>query len=160
MIRLATLGDMNSLIELDRSSPTAAHWSEHQYQKMFGVRDGAAERLVLVAENRSSQNPNSGAIFGFLVARRVASEWELENIVVAPGARRKNLGTELLAALLTQARTGNDAAVFLEVRESNSGARAFYERLGFEQTGRRPRYYADSPEDAILYRLVVAKISS
>jgi ribosomal-protein-alanine N-acetyltransferase len=40
--------------------------------------------------------------------------------------------------------------VFLEVRESNGGARAFYSGLGFAQQGRRRKYYQDPVEDALL----------
>jgi hypothetical protein len=51
---------------------------------------GGAERLILVAERRriprqrSSIESDAGGILGFLVARHLAAEWELENIVVAP----------------------------------------------------------------------------
>jgi ribosomal-protein-alanine N-acetyltransferase len=53
---------------------------------------------------------------------------------------------------LAQARHAQGEAIFLEVRESNAAARAFYEKLGFEQMGRRKGYYADGLEDAIIYR--------
>jgi ribosomal protein S18 acetylase RimI-like enzyme len=60
-----------------------------------------------------------------------------------------------LTALLDRARETNSERVFLEVRESNQAARAFYARLGFEQSGRRKLYYANPPEDAVLYRLTL-----
>jgi [ribosomal protein S18]-alanine N-acetyltransferase len=94
----------------------------------------------------------AGRVQGFLVARHVASEWELENIVVAPLARRKGLGQQLLDALLVAARETNSSSVFLEVRESNAAARCLYEKAAFEQTGRRKSYYTDPVEDAVLYR--------
>jgi ribosomal protein S18 acetylase RimI-like enzyme len=76
----------------------------------------------------------------------------LENIVVAPAARRKGLGKKLLAALVAAAKETNSAAVFLEVRESNAAARTLYETEGFEPTGRRKFYYTNPGEDAVLYR--------
>jgi len=50
--------------------------------------------------------------------------------------------------------------VFLEVRESNQPARAFYLRQGFEESGRRKFYYANPQEDAILYRLALTHPST
>jgi ribosomal-protein-alanine acetyltransferase len=107
-----------------------------------------ASRVSAEAEISSA----STALAAFLVARHVAPDWELENIVVAPSARRKGLGTRLLRALFARARDTNSDSVFLEVRESNSPARALYERAGFPETGRRKSYYANPSEDAVLYR--------
>jgi ribosomal-protein-alanine N-acetyltransferase len=44
----------------------------------------------------------------------------------------------------------------LEVRPSNHAALAFYRAQGFAVTGRRPRYYADPVEDAVLLALNLA----
>jgi [ribosomal protein S18]-alanine N-acetyltransferase len=82
-------------------------------------------------------------------------DWELENIAIAPQERRKGLGKYLLEALLAAARRSNSVGVFLEVRESNTAARSFYQKAGFEQTGRRRSYYANPVEDAVLYRLTL-----
>ncbi len=142
-IRHATFNDIPFLLALEQSSHGAAHWSEQQYRDLLAP-NGA--RLVLVAEEPL------GSILGFLVARHLAPEWELENIVVAPAARRQGVGKWLLRALLDRARETNSAAVFLEVRESNAAARILYERAGFTRSGRRKAYYSSPPEDAILYR--------
>ncbi len=146
-IRPATLADVPSIMNLERQSDTAAHWTERQYQQAFQGEVG--ERLVLMAEADS-------APLGFLVARHLAPEWELENIVVAANARRNGLGKSLLAALLAAAKETNSASVFLEVRESNIAAQTLYERAGFEQSGGRKAYYTNPPEDAILYRLTLS----
>jgi ribosomal-protein-alanine acetyltransferase len=154
-IRIATLADVPGLLALERECATAAHWTEHQYQKIFESSENVrSERLALVAEERRTENSEASdrILIGFLVAQRVHSEWELENIVVSPALRRKNIGTRLLAELINRARQTNTATVFLEVRESNQAARAFYANLGFRETGRRRRYYADPTEDAVLYR--------
>lgn len=159
IIRLATAADIPSVMNLERSS-TASHWSEQQYQQLFPPGVDGPERLVLIAEASPSdistpdQRKTADArILGFLVAHYISPEWELENIVVAPSARRNGLGNRLLDALLTRAKETNSDSIFLEVRESNAAARALYERAGFEQTGRRKAYYTAPDEDAILYRL-------
>lgn len=154
-IRHATAADISAMLALNRASPTAAHWTEQQYLQLFQNGSDAPERLVLIAESSSKTltEDTTSEVVGFLVARHISPEWELENIVVAPAARRKGLGKRLLEALLTMARKTNSTSVFLEVRESNVAARGLYERLGFRQTGCRTAYYVNPPEDAILYCL-------
>jgi ribosomal-protein-alanine acetyltransferase len=137
---------------MERESATAAHWSKQQYEDMLGTSDPqSAERVVLIAEDEAAEEESG--FFGFLVARHVDTEWELENIVVANGVRRRGAGTLLLTELITQARAAGGCAIFLEVRESNKDARAFYRRMGFEEVGVRNRYYTLPAENAILYRL-------
>ena len=156
MIRLATPADVPSIMHLERSCASAAHWTEQQYRRLF--ESGGAERIVLVADGPVHSGPDANApdsgcgILGFLVARHLAPEWELENLVVAPAARRQGLGKQLLHALLAVARDSNSHSVFLEVRESNVAARSLYEKTAFAQAGRRTAYYKDPAEDALLYR--------
>ena len=145
-IRTATPDDIPFLIQLERNSTTAAHWTEEQYKDL--LRDGAgARRLVLLAQGEDA------VLLGFLVAQHIAIEWELENIVVSSTERRKGIGGRLLRALMDAAGQSASESVFLEVRESNHPARRFYQKTGFQHAGVRKGYYRDPPEDAILYRL-------
>ncbi len=133
-------------MELERACPAAAHWTEYQYRQLF--ERVSRSRLVLVAE----EVRDDSSIYGFLVARSIDPEWELENIAVAAGARRKGLAKRLLDALLARAQETNSQSVFLEVRESNAAARTLYERGGFQQAGLRKSYYTNPLEDAVVYR--------
>jgi ribosomal-protein-alanine N-acetyltransferase len=134
------------MMELERACETAAHWSREQYARMFATGEGrSAGRLALILKGDSG-------IDGFLVAHTQLAEWELENIVVASAARRNGLGARLLGELLRRARENDCLGVFLEVRESNQAARGLYQKLGFQETGRRKGYYVSPCEDAILYR--------
>ena len=142
VIRLATPGEIDALLALEREAPTAAHWSRSQYEAIF--QPGAPPRLCLVAEN--------GPLQAFLVAQAAGPEWELENIVVAPPARRQGLGKQLLRELLRLARQRQALNVVLEVRASNAAARALYQSCGFIEAGFRPSYYQDPKEDAIICR--------
>jgi ribosomal-protein-alanine N-acetyltransferase len=101
---------------------------------------------VLVA----AQDENA-MLLGFLVARHVLQDWELENIVVAEKKRGRGIGTSLLTELVARAQMGDGATIFLEVRESNTAARGLYAKLGFKQTGCRKSYYSKPLEDAVLY---------
>ena len=92
---------------------------------------------------------------GFVVARSLGSEWEIENVVVAGERRRSGIGSALMQALLQNLRSSGVAGVLLEVRESNTAARRLYEKLGFALEGRRRGYYQDPVEDALLFRLML-----
>jgi ribosomal-protein-alanine N-acetyltransferase len=153
-IRDATPKDIPSLINLERTAASAAHWSEPQYRKLFSAAASGVQNLVLVAEAGNSDLPfaRAASFLGFLVARRISPEWELENIVVVPSARRNGIGYQLLKALLDAARQAKSQAILLEVRESNAAARSFYQKAGFQPLGRRNGYYKDPVEDAVLYR--------
>jgi ribosomal-protein-alanine N-acetyltransferase len=143
-IRPASLADVPAMRTLLVRSPGVAQWSEAQLKELLGA--GAPHRLSLVIESNES-------LSGFLVARSIAAEWELENIVIAESARRSGLGSQLLSALLEHARSSAARAIFLEVRESNLPARRLYEKFGFQPSGRRPGYYRGPCEDALLYSL-------
>jgi ribosomal-protein-alanine N-acetyltransferase len=141
-------------MNLERQCSSAGHWGEQQYRQLFPPGDKGVERLVLVAEDSSPARELASVphVVGFLVARHLASEWELENLVVAHDVRRNGIGQQLLNALLAAAGKTTSDSVFLEVRESNTAARALYEKAGFELGGRRVAYYTDPIEDAVLYQ--------
>ncbi|MGH9501118.1 MAG: ribosomal protein S18-alanine N-acetyltransferase [Terriglobales bacterium] len=143
-LRSATLEDVPVLMALETRAVTAAHWTTEQYQAVFA--SGETPRVALVLED-------CGTIQGFLIARATGPDWEIENIAVAGPARRRGLGTRLLGEFLKTAHTRGAAAVFLEVRESNSAARRLYEKWAFIESGRRSGYYRDPSEAAITYRL-------
>jgi [ribosomal protein S18]-alanine N-acetyltransferase len=143
-IRPAAQADIPAMMRLVNHSATAAHWSREQYDRVFG--EASPRRLALVIEETNS-------LQGFLVAHVVAGEWEIENIAIAGAARRRGLGTRLLGEFLRLASSEGASAVFLEVRESNLVARSLYEKWSFVESGRRPGYYAQPQEDAIVYRL-------
>ena len=129
---------------LESGAISAAHWSDQQYQAAFS--QSQPQRLILVIEERSS-------LLGFLIAREVDHDWEIENIVVADSCRRRGWGASLLVEFLNTARGLGANRVFLEVREANHAARRLYEKQGFTESGRRKAYYQQPEEDAIVYRL-------
>ena len=143
-IRPATSADLPAMMTLEKTAPSAAHWSVQQYEGLFATAEPNRVALVLGDENE---------LQAFAIARVVRDEWELENIVVDARARRRRLATRILDELLQIARARGAKAVFLEVRESNQAARALYEKWAFLESGRRRRYYQEPDEDAILYRI-------
>jgi ribosomal-protein-alanine acetyltransferase len=110
--------------------------------------EGQADCGVSVDENRPA-TPQS-PVMGFAVARCAAEEWEIENLVVDAGSRRRGLASRLLQQLLAHALDRGAKTMVLEVRESNQAARALYAKWGFREAGRRKSYYRDPEEAAIL----------
>lgn len=93
-----------------------------------------------------------GRMVGYAVMMQVLDEAHLLNISVVPEAQRAGRGSALLARLFDLARTQAATRMLLEVRPGNISGRAFYQRHGFEETGRRRDYYPahEGREDAIL----------
>jgi ribosomal-protein-alanine N-acetyltransferase len=71
---------------------------------------------------------------------------------VAPSARRRGIARALLERIMAEVMEAGVRALYLEVRESNSAARALYRTLGFEQVGQRRGYYQHPSEDALVLR--------
>ena len=94
-----------------------------------------------------------GVLHGYVVGWHVMNEAELANLAVEPVARRNGVGRKLLDAMLDDAVRRNIDRVFLEVRESNAAARQLYVARGFEQVGRRRKYYRSPEEDALILKI-------
>ena len=101
------------------------------------------------------------AVAGYGILSMGAGEAHVLNICIGPAYRGKGLGRHLLRRLLDIARWNGAERVFLEVRPSNPLAKTLYESVGFQEIGRRPRYYParDGREDAIVMVLDLAQAS-
>lgn len=93
-----------------------------------------------------------GNVVGYVVAWFAADEGEIANLAVAPSGWGGGIGRQLLDAALAAGAARGAAAVYLEVRDSNERARRLYRSSGFEEVGRRRRYYRRPVEDAIVLR--------
>ena len=91
-----------------------------------------------------------GTAAAYLGVQRVPPQADVMNIAVSPALRRRGIARALFAEL--ERRLPEIDELILEVRASNSGALALYRPLGFEQVGRRPNYYLDPREDALILR--------
>ncbi len=88
-------------------------------------------------------------VFGFLVARQIApGEREILNLAVDPTQRLRGVAHALLRAELGREKT----RWFLEVRASNKGAIALYQKAGFRVAGRRESYYSSPLEAGIVMK--------
>lgn len=131
-----------ALLECQGFSP----WSERQ----IGAELTATNQVGLVAIER-------GAVIGWCCGRFCEAEAELLKITVARPYRRQGIGALLLAELEHRLSDAGAAALLLEVRAANDGALAFYHESGFQLVNRRPRYYGDPEDDALLMRKVIGQ---
>lgn len=143
MIRPATPADVEVVTELERDNLGADAWPAGLVAQ--GVTGDLPTIRYLVAEIE-------GDVVGHAVASIVADIAELQRIAVDGDHRRAGLATELLDAVVAEAREGGADRILLEVREDNAGAVAFYAARGFVEIDRRPRYYRDGAT-AIVMRL-------
>src|SRR5205085_4757752 len=83
----------------------------------------------------------SDRIVGYVVAWFVADEGEIANLAVREPTRRQGIGAALLDGAIAEGLRRGARNLYLEVRESNDAARRLYASRGFEEIGRRKRYY-------------------
>jgi ribosomal-protein-alanine acetyltransferase len=144
-IRPAALADAAALVAIERRC-FGDPWSEASFREALA----SSWNFVLVAEV-------SRGVSGYLVGRETAGTGEVLNLAVAPEFRRRGVGEALLEAGLAAFRRSRVDEVFLEVRESNTSARALYARHGFRPVGQRSAYYRNPKEDAVVLRLELSQ---
>ena len=149
-VRAAGVADLDAVVALERSVAEAPHWGAAEYAAIVASGDEGVRRCLFVAEV-------DGRVIGFAVGKAVGSGpeglGELESVAVNVAVRRLGVGRTLCGAVVAWCREVGSAVVELEVRAASSGAIALYEGLGFGVVGRRPGYYRDPADDALLMRL-------
>ena len=129
---------VDAVAAIERETMGAGAWNE----RMIFDELSQKERTWWVAES-------SGHIVGYAGGMIAGDVLEVLKVAVVPDFRRRGIARELVARVSDDARNLGAASCSLEVRASNSAARAFYESLGFSSIGARAHYYSDG-EDAII----------
>ena len=107
-----------------------------------------AERGIVLCA-RDPQGP-----VGLAVGMVAADELEVHTVAVAPQARRGGQGMRLLRALEEAAAQAGALQAFLEVRASNTAARALYLSAGYTVSGERAGYYHDGEDAVVMHRML------
>jgi ribosomal-protein-alanine N-acetyltransferase len=137
LIRAGGPEDLAEIRAIQAASPEASQWDPLDYLN-YDLR-------VLVEAD--------GNISGFAVSRRTApDECELLNLAVAPAFRRRGVARQLVQSIVESLQTTASISVFLEVRESNLRARAFYNAMNFQEVTVRQNYYDQPLESAIVMK--------
>lgn len=142
-IRKMRVDDIPTVVAIDQDS-FSLPWPESSYR--YEVQSNEAARCF-VAEGAG------GEVLAMIVSWFIVDELHIATIATRRDHRRMGIGSELLRQALDDARQMGAARAFLEVRASNVDAQVMYRKFGFVVTGRRPGYYRDNAEDAILMTL-------
>lgn len=148
--------ELDALPELLRATGAPAGWDRAELRRYHQ----RPELFLHVAAASSGPPPGdlpacrwaALGLLGVYAGSLVCQELEVHFIGVVPAARRTGVGELLLREALSEATGRGATAAFIEVRAGNRAALGLYERCGFEEVGRRPRYYGDTGEDALLFR--------
>ncbi len=142
VIRRMELKDIPEVVEIDRSSFTLP-WTERAYK--YEVQENTAARCwVTTVDER---------VAAMLVLWLILDEAHIATIATHPHFRRRGLGSRMLTRALVLAREQGAEKALLEVRARHAVAQKIYGDIGFVEVGRRPKYYHDNGEDAVLMTL-------
>lgn len=149
---------------MEKSKATAREWHVHkaipeelpmiaEIEKIAFHRPWSLEGIESFYYKKTSDIyvwRDRNRISGYIMAEHVLEQGELHRIAVVPFIRNRGIGELLLNEFRERYRRMGVETIYLEVRESNAAARHFYVKCGFEEHGRRPKYYKNPMEDAIL----------
>jgi [ribosomal protein S18]-alanine N-acetyltransferase len=139
-LRRLEMRDLNAIERIERASyPTP--WS----RSMFASELAKPSSICLGAFDLETLE-----LVGYLVISRYVDAWHVMNVAVASDHRRRGIATTMMERLFEVTAGRGRRGYTLEVRVSNVGAVALYERLGFKPRGVRRGYYTDNREDALI----------
>ena len=129
---------------LEKEVFTSSAWSDDVWKGLFENRN-----LLFISVTRDDSHT------GFAVCSLIDHEAELLRIVVKSNRRKQGFGKALLSAASDELKSQQVNKLYLEVREDNISACAFYEACGFEKVGLRKKYYKDPVCDAVQMKLII-----
>lgn len=137
-VRAMRSGDVPAVAELE-AQIFSQPWSAQGFLDALALPD----TVFLVAEEEHR-------ILGYIGMYLSVDEGEITNVAVTPDARRRGVGQELLLQIKREAKQRAVGRLVLEVRTSNEGAIALYEKNGFSVAGVRKGFYEHPKEDAYI----------
>lgn len=156
-IRPATEEDFNVLRYLEEQIFPEDPWTEGMIREELSLSARAyfiAEKVIVTDCGGVSGREERTTVVGY-AGMTLGLDADVMTVGVMPDSRRSGVGACLVEAMLAAGRQHNVERVFLEVRESNTGAQRLYEKYGFERIGRVRAYFRNPVEDAVTMRLNV-----
>jgi len=150
-IRKARKGDIDRIIDIERSWQHLSHWSIDSYYRLLNDDSFTSS---FVAETDGDKGRSN--IVGFVIFHIAADVSEIYNIAVESAHARSGIGYELMKAAVQESGRRSARRVILEVRKSNNPAINFYLKFNFTVTGDRKNYYSNPVEDAYIMELAIS----
>ncbi|MDH5605366.1 MAG: ribosomal protein S18-alanine N-acetyltransferase [Anaerolineae bacterium] len=150
-IRPMELSDIDKVVILDQLS-FENPWPRRSY--VFEITENHASHCWVV----EARTKTGIGIVGMIVTWLIVDEVHVATLAVDPEFRRKGIASQLLSRALIDLKEKGAVSATLEVRKGNLSAQRLYERFGFEVVGRRPHYYHDNGEDALLMTVPILDV--
>lgn len=144
IIRL-TEKDIDTIIGIEKKS-FPRPWSADSFLAEFLREDSYNYGAICMNPLRDKQ------IVSYISYRIIDKEMHLLKIAVTPQWRKRGIASWLLGESLNACENRGIDGCLLEVRPSNASAIRLYQKLGFKNIGKRPHYYSDTREDALVMR--------
>lgn len=151
-VRAMQLMDVEQVHAIDQMS-FALPWPKNSYS--YEIMDNSRSRCWVVEQ--AQQDTIQPGIVAMAVTWLVIDEMHIATIAVHPEFRGLGIAKQLMVVIMDSAREEGMVSVTLEVRASNQAAQALYRQFGFEEVGRRIRYYQDNQEDALIMTVMLEK---
>lgn len=137
-IREMKYEDLDDIVEIENNS-FSIPWSRESFESE--LRNNMAIYICLEYD---------GKVVAYVGLWKIYDEGHITNVAVLPKYRGLGLSKLLMHNMMEIAVNNDIERLTLEVRESNTVAINLYTKLGFVDTGKRPRYYHSPEEDAII----------
>ena len=141
-IKEATLGDIAEIVKIENAC-FSTPWSEESLKE--SLKSECSHFYLAEADGKTA---------GYIGVQIFSGEGYVTNVAVLPEYRRQGIAK----ALIEKALENDMQFLTLEVRESNTPAINLYKSLGFETVGKRPKFYREPEEDAVLMTCYKEKI--
>lgn len=138
-VRKMTLDDVEAVLDIENNS-FATPWTRESFQRE--IKDNHLAAYLVIEYD--------GKIVGYGGMWFIVDEAHITNIAIDKDFRNKGLGSFLVKSMIEYAEELGIYRMTLEVRKSNKPAQGLYMKFGFKPCGRRPKYYKDNNEDAII----------
>lgn len=142
IVAKATLGDLDALAVLldgyrqfygQPSDPARAH-------AFLQERMELRESCILLARDATGQAQGFTQLYPLFSSVRAVRAWLLNDLFVAPGARRQGVAKALLAAAAVEAKAGDIGYLMLWTALDNAPAQAVYAAMGWERDAHTCEY--------------------
>lgn len=141
-IKEAKVESLDTILAIEQQSfPTP--WKRKTYLY-------AMNKLKVIFYLAQPAKEPGAAPIAYILSQIFQNEVHILKIAVTDTYKRQGIATRLLHDTFTRLPKGKSFIVYLEVRPSNRAALSFYNKFGFDLIGKRPGYYEDTKEDALV----------